>query len=399
METEQASIAPRSQKTLYFDHKDMDYYFAWIVGRQDYAGSDERECYATAERITDGDAQSWQDEWERLAERVKTEADDALRAGDRERARNAYLRACTYFRAPLFIMRPKNPRFEPNWRTMRACFRQATELFDPPIESIQVPFDGKMLDGYFWKVSDDGEQRPTLVVIGGLETFAEDCYFMVGPAGPERGYNVLTVDVPGQGINPYQDLYLEARMEVPMRAALDYALARPEIDPDRLAVYGFSWGGHIVLKAAEHDPRIKALIANPAMPDVFRAAWAQQSNHTRGDPVGRVAFDQIAWRFGLKLSLNPGDILRRIVKAYQYLRYGRTDVSRIACPTLCMAGEGEPDITLKLARTTHEQLPNPQSTLVIFTEEQGSEAHCQVDNPALPNSVMFDWLADVFDQE
>lgn len=398
MNTEQTAIAPRSQKTLYFNHRDMDYYFAWIVGRQVYAGSDEAECFATAERIVDGDVQSWQDEWMRLAEQVKVEADDALHRGDREQARNAYLRACTYFRAPLFIMRPTNQHFESNWRTMRACFQQTTDLFDPAIEQIRVSFQGRVLDGYFWKVSDDGKPRPTLLVIGGLETFAEDCYFMVGPAGTQRGYNVLTVDVPGQGINPYQELYLEARMEIPMRTVLDYALTRPEIDPDRLAVYGFSWGGHIVFKAAEHDTRIKALIANPAMPDVFRAAWAQQSNHSRSDPVGRVAFDQIAWRFGLKLSLNPSDILRRIVKAYQYLRYGRTNVTRIACPTLCIAGEGEPDITLKLARTTYEQLPNPNSKLVIFTEEDGSEAHCQVDNPALPNGVMFDWLAALFDK-
>lgn len=392
MDTEQAAIAPRSQKKLHFTHRDMDYYFAWIVGRQIYAGSDETECFAAAERIVDGDAQSWQAEWMRLAEQVMTEAEDALRSGDREEARNAYLRASTYFRAPLFIMGPDNPRFEYNWRTMRTCFRQAAELFNPPIEQIQISFQGKLLDGYFWKV-DDGERRPTLLVIGGLETFAEDCYFMVGPAGRQHGYNILTVDLPGQGINPYQGLYLEARMEIPMRAAIDYALTRPEIDPERLAVYGFSWGGHIVLKAAEHDRRIRALIANPAMPDVFRAAWAQQSNHSRGDPVGRVAFEQIAWRFGLKLSLNPGDILRRIIKAYQYLRYGRTKVSRIHCPTLCMAGEGEPDITLELARTTYEQLPNPLSKLVIFTEEEGSEAHCQVDNLALPNGVMFDWLA------
>lgn len=399
MNTEQTAIAPRSQKKLHFDHKDMDYYFSWVVGRKIYDGSDEEECFATAARIVDGDAQSWQAEWQRLAEEVKAEAERALRSGDRERARNAYLRACTYFRAPLFIMSPKNPRFEPNWRTMRACFRQAAELFDPPIEQIQVPFRGTLLDGYFWTVDDDGEQRPTLLVIGGLETFAEDCYFMVGPSGPEHGYNVLTVDLPGQGTTPYEGLYLEARMEISMETAVDYALTRAEIDPARLAVFGFSWGGHIVLKGAEHDSRIRALIANPAMPDVFRAAWAQQSNHSRGDPVGRVAFDQIAWRFGLKLSLNPGDILQRIVKAYQYLRYGRTKVGRIECPTLCMAGEGEPDITLQLARTTYEQLPNPLSKLVIFTEEEGGEAHCQVDNLALPNGTMFTWLADVFDRE
>ena len=87
-----------------------------------------------------------------------------------------------------------------------------------------------------------------------------------------------------------------------VKAVVDYALTRPEIASDQLALYGFSWGGHIVFKAAQddqHDQQIKALIANPAMPDVFRAALAQQGRHGRGDPVGKLVFDQIAWRFGL----------------------------------------------------------------------------------------------------
>lgn len=174
METEATAIAPRSQKRLYFDHKDMDYYLSWIVGRQIYGGSDETECLDTAARIVDGDAQSWQDEWVPLAEEVKGEADHAVDGGDSEQARHAYLRACTCFRAPLFIMSPKNPHFEPNWRTMRACFQQADGLSDPLIEQIQVPFQGKLLDGYFWKASDDGEKRRTLIVIGGLETLSAE---------------------------------------------------------------------------------------------------------------------------------------------------------------------------------------------------------------------------------
>jgi hypothetical protein len=35
--------------------------------------------------------------------------------------------------------------------------------------------------------------------------------------------------------------------------------------------------------------------------------------------------------------------------------------------------------------------------LVIFTAQDGGEAHCQVNNLALPNLVMFDWLEEVFD--
>ena len=399
MATKQTSIAQRSQQKLYFDHKDMDYYLSWIMGRQIYGGSEAGECLAAAAQIVDGDAQSWQRAWRSLAERVEAQAQMALSGGDSPRARAAYLRACTYYRAPLFMMQPRTAAFRDTWQKMQACFHQAAALCDPPIEGIQVPFGDHLLPAYLWKVDRSDEQRPTLVVFGGIETFREDCYFMIGSAGLRRGYNLLTVDLPGQGLTPAEGLFFGARMELPVQTVIDYALSRPEVDAQRLAVFGFSWGGHIVFKAGQHDRRIKALVANPAMPNVFRAALAQQKGHNRNDPVARLVFDQIAWRMGLRISFNPRDIARRIAKAYDYLVYGRADPRKVPCPTLCLAGEGEAPITLQIARECFEQLPHPMKKLVIFSREEGGEAHCQVNNLALPNAVIFDWLDSVFQRE
>jgi pimeloyl-ACP methyl ester carboxylesterase len=396
MATQDTSIAQRSLQKLHFDHKDMDFYLAWIIGRQTYDGSNQTECMDTATRIKDSDAGSWYAEWSALAARVEAQAEAALAAGDNETARKSFLRACTYHRAPLFIMGQKHPDFYAHWQKMQACFRKAAVLFSPPIETIQVPFQGQLLEGYFWKVDDSEQKRPTLVVVGGVETWAEDCYFMLGQSGAERGYNIITADLSGQGMNPDKGLHFGARMEISARALVDYALSRPEVDPDRLALFGFSWGGHIAFKAARFDPRLKAVIANPAMPDVFRAALAQQKGHNRHDPISRTAFDQIAWRFGLKISFNPRDIAARFAKAYDYLTNGKVDPRQISIPVMCIAGEGEAQITLDIARECHEKLPNPRKKLLIFTREQGGEAHCQVNNLSLPNDAIFDWLDEQF---
>ena len=399
MKTTQTAIAQRSQQKLYFDHQDMDYYFAWILGRHIYDGSKAEECFNVASRIVDGDAESWLQEWLKLAQEIEKQGSQALNRGNLISGRKLYLRACTYYRAPLFIMNPQNPAFSANWKNMKFCFQTAASLFEPPIESIQVPFHNKHLPGYFWKVDNRKQKRPTLMVIGGLETCAEDCYFMTGLTGTDRGYNVMTVNLPGQGVNPESKMFLGARMGNSVKAVVDYALTHPEVDPDNLAVYGFSWGGHIALQGVQDDPRIKALIANPAMPDVFRAAWAQQGNHGIGDPISNSVFKQIAWRMGLKINFNPRDIGRRIVKAGEYFFFGKVKLSKIQCPTLCLAGEGEAKITLDLSRKCYEQLPNPLNKLVIFTQKEGGEAHCQIDNPALPNQVMFNWLDEVFSPE
>jgi pimeloyl-ACP methyl ester carboxylesterase len=397
MATQNTSIAQRSLQKLHFNHKDMDFYLAWIIGREIYDGADRDECMDTAVRIKDADAESWYTEWSALAERVEAQAEAALSAGDNETARKAYLRACTYHRAPLFIMGQKHADFYTHWQRMQNCFRKAAGLFSPAIEPIQIPFQGQMLEGYLWKVDDSGQKRPTLIVVGGIETWAEDCYFMLGQSGPERGYNIITADLAGQGMNPDKGLHFGARMEVSARALVDYALSRPEVDPDRLALFGFSWGGHIAFKAARFDPRLKAVIANPAMPDVFRAVLAQQKGHNRHDPISRTAFDQIAWRFGLVISFNPRHIAARFAKAYDYLTNGKVDPRQISMPVLCIAGEGEAQITLDIARECHDKLPNPRKKLLIFTREQDGEAHCQVNNLSLPNTAIFDWLDSLFE--
>ena len=74
MATPPTAIAQRSTTKLFFDHKDMDYYLSWVVGRQIYDGSDRHECLATAARIQNGDAASWQRAWEGLAQRIEAQA-------------------------------------------------------------------------------------------------------------------------------------------------------------------------------------------------------------------------------------------------------------------------------------------------------------------------------------
>ncbi|HSK47129.1 MAG TPA: alpha/beta fold hydrolase, partial [Coriobacteriia bacterium] len=315
-----------------------------------------------------------------------------------EAARKLFLHACTYHRAPLFLMRPTTADFRPRAHKMRQCFRQAAGLFDPPIESIEVPFGEHRLPGYAWHpapVAGASQPLPTLLVLGGIETFAEDCYFMVAAEGPRRGYTVITADLPGQGFLPDEGLQFGAQMERPLSALVDYALTRPDVDCSRLAVFGFSWGGHIVFKGARYEPRLAAVIANPPMPDVFRGVLGQQQGQDRKDPISRLVFDQIVWRMGLRISWNPRDIAHRFGKAYDYYFHGKVDPREIDPPMLLLAGEDEAPVTLKIARETYDKLPNSASQLRIFTREEGGAAHCQIDNLGLPNGVMFDWLAEV----
>jgi hypothetical protein len=75
-------------------------------------GAEYGECMATAARITLGGVDSWYREWVATAERVESWGEESARRGHPVSAREAYLRASTYYRLsfyPLFSA-PVDPR-------------------------------------------------------------------------------------------------------------------------------------------------------------------------------------------------------------------------------------------------------------------------------------------------
>ena len=130
--------------------------------------------------------------------------------------------------------------------------KKAGALFDPPVSILRSP-SGTVLPGYFRKAAA-GEDAKTLIMVGGGETFAEDLYFYIMPQTHDQGYNFMTVDLPQAGYARPRGRTFRPDMNVPMKAVIDYALSRSDVDPEQLAVYGYSGGGGFVPQAAMHDP-------------------------------------------------------------------------------------------------------------------------------------------------
>ena len=55
---------------------------------------------------------------------------------------------------------------------------------------------------------------------------------------------------------------------------MDSLLTRPDVDPVRLALIGYSAGGYFAPRAATYETRIKACIANTLVVDCGEAARA-----------------------------------------------------------------------------------------------------------------------------
>ena len=79
--------------------------------------------------------------------------------------------------------------------------------------------------------------------------------------GWKRGYNVVTVDSPGQGTSPGHGPHFRLDMNKPISAILDWLQTNAAVKPETIAVYGASGGGYFSAQAVAADDRIKAWIA------------------------------------------------------------------------------------------------------------------------------------------
>lgn len=399
---------PRNPRIRYhFKRQEFDFFFQWLVGASTHGGSEVGESFFAASQIEEGDVEGWIRSWTELAERVAARGETSRQGGHSVSARESFLRAYTYHRAPLVFISPldESERYRRRYEQARTYFRQAAALFDPPIEQIEIPFEGTQLPGYFARVDDSGTARKTLIMIGGGDTFVEDLYGYIVPAATKRGYNVLMVDLPGQGVLPFDGLTWRPDTEVPMTAVVDYALARSDVDREQLVAYGISGGGYIVPRALTGENRLKAAVACSAILD-FTRVWDQDfiALHEKAERsllyrvVKRLVqwyrdayftlVDTYVWRFG-------ADSVSGLIDATEDCVI---DPESITCPMLNLLSEQEYAESAAIrdwAEQCERALAHPNSEYVVMPQNEGADSHAVGTNLSLMSQIVFDWLDDV----
>ena len=385
--------APRAFKDGYFD-----YNFAKFLGLASYSGAEMGECFETAHRIKDGDRESWVEAWSSTARRVEAYAEEALKGGHKVSAKEAWLRATTYYQAAFFFTLDKDPRKAQLYQKHTGCFQAAGKLFRPPLEVVSIPYEGRFLFGYFLRPESDFKPRPTVLIQMGADGSSEQIYFSGGGAAAlRRGYNALIFEGPGQTGTFMRDRSLNYRYdwEVPVGAVVDYALTRPEVDPARIALIAYSMGGYLAPRAVAFEKRIAACIASGLVPSMMKLAGGRLDGLRAANGKYNHAQEWTLFEHMPKYGFNNGiDDLDKFKNIWeQFSLYGLED--EITCPLLVVQAAAEGEEQTKVAKAFFERLPNPKNKFRLTTEDDGAEMHCQKGNAMLLHAIEFDWLDDV----
>ncbi|MCD4782455.1 MAG: prolyl oligopeptidase family serine peptidase [Candidatus Eremiobacteraeota bacterium] len=392
-----------------FDNPEMDFQLIRSMGASYYGGGTVGECLSVASRIKDGDPDSWSGEFGELGKTVEDEGKKCFEKGHNISARDQYLRACNYFRAAEYYADFESPMKNKWGMKSRECFLKYLEQTGYYYEDLRIPFEETPMPAYFISPDDTGKKRKTIIIISGFDGTAEESFLQGGKAGLERGYNVLLLECPGQaGMRRFcPDSFFRPDFEVPVGEAIDFILERPEIDPDRLALYGLSFGGYFTSRATAYDSRVKALIANSPVIDLYRymASFVGEDNIDQMKDLTLEYIPQIPDEIMPPVYKNSvSNMLRRfdrnnVGEMFSYMKEFRIgdSIKNINCPALAMLGEGEGGEPLRQSGKFCENVAGPV-TMYKFTVKQGADSHCQVSNMPFSCAVLFDWLDELFDR-
>jgi len=241
---------PESQKTsnLFFDNPLFE---DFAVRALSLDGCPLGEVSATVSQIEEGDREGWYEQWTATADRIAALGDESASADHAVSARDAYLRASSYYRTaylPLYGS-PIDARLVKAFDQETTVFQKAAAHMSPAVEPVEIPYEGTTLPGYFCQADDSGRPRPTLVCTNGYDSTINEMYIAFAGALP-RGYNLLLFDGPGQG-QPLieQGLVFRPDWENVVTPVVDFALTWSEVDPEKVALLGWSFGGYLAPRA------------------------------------------------------------------------------------------------------------------------------------------------------
>jgi len=203
--------------------------------------ADVREALAS---VKTRDKDEWAMAFMAVADKYVAEA-KSLQATDPAKANADYIRAWRLYsfgRWPI----PASPKKQESYQKALAAFLDHARFWDPPLEVVHIPFEGKEIIGYLRLPNHANGPVPVVIAVNGLDSRKEDLAESFAAILP-YGIGFLAVDGPGTGQAPIKVSETADRM---LSRVIDYLQTRPEVDKSRLAVHGVSWGAYWATKLA-----------------------------------------------------------------------------------------------------------------------------------------------------
>lgn len=279
--------------------------------------------------------------WREKAEHDERLARQAEKQGFRETACEHYDHAIEAYRMgqhPIFF--DDNPVKIHLYNKLGEMVDRRSALAPYPIERVEIPFDDGKTISCLLHLLPDRRKAPCIVYVPGMDQSKEAFPKVINNPAIARGMHILSMDGPGQGNSNMQKIRAVGdNYERAGAAVLDYLQARPEVEADRIGIYGVSMGSYWSLRLASYDHRPAALASGVACFNPNNTIFTQSSPR----------FKQM---FMYMAGMDDEDEFDTMARAMTV----RGHMDKIKCPTLLVTGEFDPLCPLEDAIEVFEDL-------------------------------------------
>lgn len=244
--------------------------------------------------------------WATVAGEIEHKAAHYDRDGYVQTASDLYVRAAVMWgRAQYSIFDATDPRKRAFRDHANHAVARIGALRQDRVRRVEIPFEGSTLYALLHLPASPVQGAPTVILGPGMDMIKEDYIYAADRYYTSRGMVALSIEGPGQGETRANGLAVTLdNYERAIGAYIDYLVTLPEVDAERIAMFGISMSGYWGHRAAACDRRLKALasfegvtgdfttIFECAQP-TFKANYMYMSGHVDAATFDRELVEQM----------------------------------------------------------------------------------------------------------
>jgi esterase/lipase len=395
-----------------------------LLSKASGGGTASGEILRAAAVLKPGDFESWYDEFKFLGDKLHTIASSVDPLRFPISAREQYFRASTYYRTAGFFLHhnASDPRLTQLLNAQLADYQKAIELLPQPgqLVELKTAYNFTVPVYYFPapKAADgcNTKRLPTVILGTGYDGAQQDLYHELKNDVHARGWNFITYEGPGQlTVRQQQNIgFIPEWWEV-ITPIVDYLATRDDVDMDKVALGGISYGGLLAPLAATREHRLAAVLAIDGLVDpqqliveAFNASIPasiklyEEGNRTAFNAYIEDVYNLPETSSSFRWLIDQGIWSFDTPDAYGWLQkmgtifLNETTIKQIECPVFVGSGQddqigggGQPEMLANM-------LGN-KAFYQLFDTDIGAGEHTQAGSESLLALATLDWLTDVFD--
>ena len=263
-------------------------------------------------------------------------------------------------------------------KSKREAYMNYVRLAAHKIEPVFIPLNGGQMPGWFHLPPNyKGGRIPVVISFPGMDTYKEVFVALKGDRWLERGIAVLALDGPGQAECRVMGLTVSMENWTQVgKAAVDWLMQRPEIDPEKIGAFGNSFGSFFVTIATANEPRIKACVAN--------------SNNL--EPGFHSIFEEASISYKKRFMYMAGFTDEAKFDAFRKTLTWEGHSTKIKVPYLCVTGEHDELSPIVHSERMLKGMTNPR-LFVVYQDARHAIGACpSVNMGPHPPTLVADWM-------